>query len=165
MLSVKREFARLALGMFATSFQGYPLGFRFEGRAAAADRSADVIEITGEGDFIGHFFLDATTHLPVMVTWQAARSGSTPMQVVTKEPGGATRQQAAGKQPKESQERPASPSTVQNTLYFAEYRTVDAVKLPFRLTRASDGRTAEELTVERYRLNPKIGPREFEPPR
>src|SRR5262245_31220695 len=43
MLSAKDEFARLALGMFATSFQGAPLEITHAGTAEAPDGVADVL--------------------------------------------------------------------------------------------------------------------------
>jgi hypothetical protein len=57
----------------------------------------------------------------------------------------------------------AQASPVENRLYFADYRDVDGVKLPFRLRRAIGTETTEETTFDRYRLNAKIDPRKFEP--
>ena len=47
-------------------------------------------------------------------------------------------------------------------LYFADYRDVDGIKLPFRLRRAVGADTTEETTFDRFRLNTKIDPRRFE---
>jgi hypothetical protein len=47
-------------------------------------------------------------------------------------------------------------------LYFADYRDVDGLQLPFRIRRATGTETTEETTFDRYRLNPKIDPRRFE---
>jgi hypothetical protein len=49
---------------------------------------------------------------------------------------------------------PAQPSTV--TLYLGEYKKVDGVMLPHRLTQAVDGKTVEEWTIERARINPDV---------
>ena len=50
----------------------------------------------------------------------------------------------------------------ENRLYFADYRDVDGLKLPFRLRRAVGADTTEETTFDRFRINPKIDPRRFE---
>jgi hypothetical protein len=50
----------------------------------------------------------------------------------------------------------------ENRLFFADYRDVDGMKLPFRLRRAVGADTIEETTFDRYRLNAKIDPRRFE---
>ena len=41
--TVKQDFARLTLGMFAASFNGYPLTFIYVGKAEAPQGKADVI--------------------------------------------------------------------------------------------------------------------------
>lgn len=55
---------------------------------------------------------------------------------------------------------PAKP--VESRIYYADYREVDGIQLPFRLRRAVGGETVEETTIDRYRINPKIDPRRFE---
>jgi hypothetical protein len=49
---------------------------------------------------------------------------------------------------------PPQPSTV--TLYLGDYKKVDGVMLPHRLTQAVDGKTVEEWTIERARVNPAV---------
>ena len=70
-------------------------------------------------------------------------------------------------QPPAPQGRGAAPSgpaaaPPENRLYFADYRDVDGIKLPFRLRRATGANTTEETTFDRFRLNQKIDPRRFE---
>ena len=38
-------------------------------------------------------------------------------------------------------------------LFFADYRDVDGLKLPFRIRRAAGAETTEETTFDRYRIN------------
>ena len=49
---------------------------------------------------------------------------------------------------------PPTPSNV--TLYLGDYKNVDGVMLPHRLTQAVDGKTIEEWTIEKARINPPI---------
>jgi hypothetical protein len=49
---------------------------------------------------------------------------------------------------------PPAPSTV--TLYLADYKKVDGVLLPHRLTQAVDGKTVEEWTIEKVKVNPSV---------
>jgi hypothetical protein len=71
LLSNKKDFARLALGMFASSPAAYPLELTYAGEAESADGKAEMIDIKGEGDFAARLFVDAGTHLPLMLTWMA----------------------------------------------------------------------------------------------
>ena len=67
---VKQDFVRFALGMFATSFETYPLTFAFAAQAEAPQGKADVLDVTGAGGFKLRFLIHSETHLPIMVSWQ-----------------------------------------------------------------------------------------------
>jgi hypothetical protein len=47
-------------------------------------------------------------------------------------------------------------------LFFADFRDVDGLKLPFRIRRATGTETTEETTFDRYRINVRIDPRRFD---
>lgn len=70
LLSNRKEFARLALGIFAAAPVAFPLELTYAGQAEAGDGKADAIDVKGEGDFAARLFMDATTHLPLMLSWQ-----------------------------------------------------------------------------------------------
>ena len=134
-IGAKQEFARLALGMFASSFSSYPLNFTYVGQAEAPQGMADVLEATGPANLTMRFFVYRDTHLPVMVSWQGGSS--------------AARDAVPGQPP-------------ENRIYFADYREVDGLRLPFRLRRALGPDTIEETTFDRFRVNAKIDPKKFE---
>jgi len=69
LLNIKRDYARMILGMLATSPAAYPLTFAYGGVAESPDGKADVIDVKGEGDFAARLFVDAQTHLPLMLSW------------------------------------------------------------------------------------------------
>jgi len=73
--TVKQDFARLALGMFATSFSSYPLTYTYVGEAEAPQGKADVIDAKGPNNFTLRLFIHQQTHLPIMVSWQGAPAG------------------------------------------------------------------------------------------
>ena len=49
---------------------------------------------------------------------------------------------------------PPAPSNI--TLFLGDYKKVDGVMLPHRLTQAVDGKTVEEWTIEKARVNPNV---------
>ncbi len=49
---------------------------------------------------------------------------------------------------------PPAPSAV--SLYLGDYKRVDGVMLPHRLTQAVDGKTVEEWTIEKVKVNPSV---------
>lgn len=129
-VSVKQDFARLMLGMFASSYSSYPLAFTYIAQAEAPQGKADVLDVKGPANFAARLFINAQTHLPIMVSWEV------------RGPGG--------------------PTPVEHRLYFADYREVDGLQLPFRLRRAVGPDTTEETTFDRFRINARVDPRRFE---
>jgi len=179
MLQIKQDFVRLALGMFADSTAAYPLTFGYAAQAAAPQGTADVLDVRGEGDFALRLFINSQTRLPIMVSWQAPPAGvvvTTPGQPApaTIAPGAVVISAPAAPAASASQEekdayakevaglrQKAQATPVEYRLYYADYRDVDGVKLPFRLRRAIGADTTEETTFDRFRLNTKIDPRKF----
>lgn len=137
--AIKAEFTRLMLGAMAGS-PAVPLTFVHVGKAEAPQGKADVLDAKGEG-FTARLFISEDTHLPIMLTWQAA-----PARGRGGRGGGG--------------ETAAAPA--ENRLFFSDYRDVSGQQLPFRIRRAIGPDTVEETTVDRYRLNVKIDPQKFQ---
>jgi hypothetical protein len=180
LLSVKQEYARLALGLFANA-AAYSLTSSYVAVAEAPQGRADVLEVKGEGNFTARLFINSETRLPIMVSWTTP-----PTNVIVTVPGqpppatvapGAVVVAGPPAPPKDAPKEDmdkyakevlsiratAQATPVENRLYFADYRDVDGVKFPFRLRRAIGTETTEETTFDRFRVNAKIDPRKFEP--
>lgn len=140
-IAAKQDFARLMLGVFATSLSSVPLTFRYVGEAEAPQGHAHVIDAAGPASFLVRLFIAADTHLPIMITWQqpapaAARGSAT---------------------------QGAPPASVEHRLYFADFRAADGLMLPFRIRHAVAGETTEETTFDRFRINVHVDQKRFEP--
>ena len=178
--TVKQDYARLALGLFASP-GSYPLTFSYAALAEAPQGQADVLDGKGEGNFAVRFFINSKTRLPIMVSWttpptnvivtvpgQPAPRTVAPGAVVVAgppaPPAGAAKEEV-DKYTKDvlAIRAKAKATPVEHRLYFADYRDVDGVKLPFRLRRAIGAETTEETTFDRFRINTRIDPRKFEP--
>jgi hypothetical protein len=137
--AVRQDFARLAFGLFATSFASYPLSFTYIGRAEAPQGQADVLAATGPANFTMRVFLSRDSHLPLMVSWQM------PATVRGAAPAG---------QPVVNEE---------HRLYYADYRDTNGLHWPSRLRHAIGSDTIDETTVDRFRVNTAIDPKKFSP--
>jgi len=165
---LKQDFARLALGMFAASFPAYPLTFTYVGEAEAPQGKADVLDAKGPDNTTLRLFINSETHLPIMVSWTGPARPPAGTRGAPPPPGDA---RAGGPPPAPSGPPPAPsgpppaaprPAPPEFRLYFADYRDVDGVQLPFRLRRATGADTTEETTFDRFKLNAKIDPKKFE---
>lgn len=147
LIAARQDFARLMLGMFATSTAAFPLTYSYVGQAEAPQGKADAIEAKGPNNFTARLFIAGDTRLPVMLSWQApGPPGGPPGPGVKPMPG------PPGAAPKPMPEQ---------RLFFADYRDVDGLKLPFRIRRATGAETTEETTFDRYRINVRVDPRRF----
>ena len=213
--SVKQDFVRLTLGMFASSFSSYPLTFTYAGQAEAPQGTADVLDVKGPANFSARLFINSQTHLPIMISWQApagrgrgpgpggppgaapggppgaapAGRGAAPATPPGTTPPGTTPPAAAPPATAPPATAPAVPpgaaagappgaaagpargagpgaappsASLENRLYFADYRDVDGMQWPFRLRRATGPDTTEETTFDRFKVNTKIDPKKFE---
>src|SRR5258708_4686205 len=185
--TLKQDFARLTLGMFAASFSAYPLTFTYVAEAEAPQGKADVLDAKGPNNFTIRLFINKETHLPIMVSWTppapAGRGpGRGPAPAPPRAPGAAPAGRGAppaggppaatppvvpsppgerGAPPAGA--RPAPPGPVEDRLYFADYRDVDGMQFPFRLRRAGGAAPIQQTTFHRFKVNPKIDPRKFDP--
>jgi hypothetical protein len=145
--------------------------------AEAPEGRADVLEVKNETGASVRIFVDQQTHLPLMLQYTEVRPR---MMMQGRGPGGrggrgAGRGQGgaggnAGERgqrpdPEEVRRRmaqmpPPAPSNV--TLYLAEYKEVDGVMIPHRLTQAVEGKPIEEWTVEKVKVNPALDAAFFE---
>jgi hypothetical protein len=181
--SVKQDFARLTLGMFAQSFSSYPLTFTYVGQGEAPQGKADVIEAKGAPNFTVRLFVHSVTHLPIMISWTTP---ATPAQIIILTPGQArpanpppgarivdgpaVPADTASQEEKDKyvkavadlrREQMAKP--IDNWIFYMDYRNTEGPMLPYKIRRAVGSDTTEETTVDAYQINPKINPKKFEP--
>lgn len=179
--TIKQDFARLTLGMFASSFDAYPLTFSYFGEAEAPQGKADVLDVKGAGNFAARLLIYSDSHLPIMLSWQMPPTNV--VMLAAGQPKPATLQPGAvvvnlpappaadapqadkdkyTKDVADLRRKTMTEAKVEHRLYYADYRDNDGVRLPFRLRRAIGGDTIEETVFDRFNLNAKINPKKFE---
>jgi len=180
-VTIKQDFARLTLGMFAKSFDAYPLTFSYYSEAEAPQGKADVLDVKGPGNFVARLLVYSDSHLPIMLSWQTP-----PTNVVMLAPGQAkpaTLQPGAvvvtapappaadapqadkdkyTKDVADLRRKTMTETKIEHRLYYQDYRDNDGVQFPFRLRRAIGADTIEETIFDRFNLNAKINPKKFE---
>ncbi len=151
--------------------------------AEAPDGKADVLEVKNEGGASVRIFVDRQTHLPLMLQYQEVRPmmrfeggrggrggpgagagtpGASPEaggQVGVEGRGGRGREPGQTPDPEAIRRRreqagPPQPSTV--NLFLADFKKVDGVMIPHRLTQSIEGKPVEEWTLEKVKVNPSI---------
>jgi hypothetical protein len=183
-VSIKQDFVKLTLGMFATSFASYPLTFARAGQAEAPQGTADIVDVKGSGTFALKLFINSQTHLPIMVSWtmpatnvvlnapgQPAPGNLAPGTVVAQAPAPPSPTAAKDEQDKYARDllelrkkALAGAKPIEYRIYYSDYREVgNGLKFPFRLRRAIAGETVEETNFDEFKVNTRIDPRRFDP--
>jgi hypothetical protein len=136
------------------------------GTAQSPEGTADVLQVTPQDGVPMRLFLDTSTHMPLMITWEgggggrfgggggggrrgdgAAPAGAPPAGAPADGGGGQGARQGRGRGPQQP---------VTNKLHLTEYKTVNGIKLPHLITRSINGQTIEEMTVKGYKINPNF---------
>ena len=178
-IALKQDFVRFALGIFADSFATYPLTFAHAAIAEAPQGKADVLDVRGPDNFFVRLFVNSQTRLPIMVSWtlpptnvivtvpgQPAPPTVAPGAVVVVGPAAPVASASQAEKDAYAKEvlalrQKTQATPVEHRIYYADYRDVDGVQLPFRLRRAIGADTTEETTFDRFRLNTRIPAQKF----
>jgi hypothetical protein len=148
----RADMARFALALLLTAPPSMPLEFAYGGEAEADDGKADVVDAKGPGSFAARLFFDQKTHRPLMLSYR----GAAPRMVMRTQRGDGP-PPTAGVPPGEL----PPPQIVDIQLFLDDYRTIDGVLLPHRLSRSIDGKPSEEITFKTIRINPAFKPDAF----
>ncbi len=187
LLAAKKDFARMTVGMFGSSFEAFPLEFSYAGQADSPDGKAHVVAVKGADNFEARLFVDAKTNMPLMLTWSdreplvmtqnVSRGGGPGGGQTMQFGGGATTVTSGGRggQQMSEEERAkmmadaqarmreaeAARKVVEYRIYYSNFKAVNGVQLPHTLQRSIDGKPTEEITFEQIKINPKIDKQKF----
>lgn len=147
--------------------------------AESPDGTADVLDLKPESGAAMRLFVDQKTHLPLMLQYAEVRPrirvggpdgggrGGAADGGPGRAPGSDARAGRGDRRPdpdelRRRMEGMPPPAPVQVTLYLGDYKPVDGVMLPHRLTQSIEGAPAEEWTLEKIKVNAEIEPDLFE---
>jgi len=125
-----------------------------EAKAQADGKTAVVLDVKGPNDFAARLFLDQNSHQLLMLTYKAKAR----MQNIDRsQPGQTTQEEIAKKK-----EAEANAPEVEIRWVVSDYRNVNGLSLPHRLTKSASGQITEEIEIQKVKVNPSIKPDKFE---
>ena len=155
------QYAPITLALLLMPPPGCLLEYSYAEERPFQQAIAEVITITGPGAFKAELYLDQKTHLPLLLRLVVGAPGQ-PIGVMT--PAGTSREEAlrqleiakaqAAAKPPGQQER-------EKLILFEDYRAVDGVLFPHRITTQINGKLIEELSFTKFKLNQPIKPEKF----
>ncbi|MGH9936518.1 MAG: hypothetical protein ACREAM_09745 [Blastocatellia bacterium] len=155
--SVRSNFARLLIGWLLTTPASFPVEYRFAGEAEAPDGKADALDVKGPGGFAARLFLDQKTHRPLMLTYNAKK----PRVVRQTAAGGPRNREEMEKMAKEVEAEAAKQPDVEYRIHLSDYREVNGVSFPHKLTQSIENEVEEELEIKNVKINPQLKPEKF----
>ena len=177
----RAEVSRLLLALLLTTDS--PVAWI--GTAQSPEGTADVLEVKSSDGTATRLFLDSTTHLPLMMTWngggqRGGRGGQGGQGGFRGRGDGAAQGGAPQGAPQSGGAEPAAPAQAPQAgaavdaaqgrrgrgaggappatleMHLSDYKVVNGVKLPHLITRGTNGQTAEEWAIKSYRINPNF---------
>lgn len=128
-----------------------PLEFTYAGQAKiqSSGQTADVLDLNGPHNFAARLFIDQQTHQVLMLTYKINLPN-----------------RSADKQTQRPADAPAQAepevSKVEVRWIASDYRNVNGLTLPHRLTRSTGGQITEEIELQKVKVNPALKPDKFE---
>jgi hypothetical protein len=158
---LQAQYAPITLGLLLAPPPDFVLEYNYIGEKSFQQTVAEVITITGPGDFKADLYLDQKTLLPMLlrfVVGEVMRPAMVMMPHGTSQAEGMkaleiAKQQAAAKPPGQ-QER-------EKLILFENYRAVEGVLFPHKIKTQINGKLIEELIFTKIKVNQPIKPEKF----
>lgn len=154
---VRSDFARLLIGWLLTTPSSFPVEYSYAGEAESPDGKADALDVKGPGGFAARLFLDQKTHRPLMLTY----NGKKPRVITQTMTGPPKHPEDAEKRAKEMEAEAAKQPDVEYRINLDDYRDVNGISFPHKLTRSIENEVNEELEITKVKINPQLKPEKF----
>src|SRR5215475_15526791 len=154
---IRSDFARFSIGWLLNTPSSFPIEFSFAGEAESPDGKADVLDVKGPGGFAARLFLDQKTHRPLMLTF----NGRKPRIFTQTASGGHRSPEEIEKRAKEMEAEADKQPEVEHRIYLGDYREVNGVSIPHKMTRSIEDEVNEEMEIKNVKINPQLKPEKF----
>lgn len=154
-------FVYITLGLLLTPPPGLALEFNYVDEKPFRQGSAEVIAITGPGTFKAELYLDQKTHLPLLLC-HVIGAAARPAMAFT--PGGTSREEglrAVEIARQQAAAKPPGPQEREKLWLFEDYRAVDGVLFPHKISTQINGKLIEEILFAKFKVNQPIQPEKF----
>ena len=160
------EFTRYLLAILAMPPPSLAVEYKYAGESEVENTPAEVIDVTGPDHFAVRLFIDKQTHIPLLLSYR----GNKPriMTAFKTSMDKAAKTDDAVKQARETAEKklatePApKPEEVEFFVRLTEYKNVEGLSLPHKLTFLTENEVSEEFQISQYQLNPQFKPDKFQ---
>lgn len=158
------ELTRYLLAILLMPTSSLPLEYAYAGESDVDEAHAEAIDVKGPDNFAARLFFDKQTHMPLLLSYRGRKprimtSFARNMGAKSEEAIKTAREDA---EKKLAAERAAKPEEVDFFIRLTDYRKVNGLLLPHKLTFLTEAEVSEEFTVSIYQLNPHFKSDKFQ---
>lgn len=161
-LQSRRELARLSWLLLGRPDPVFPFDVRYLGPQQYDGRPAERLDAVAPDGYVMHLFVDAATHLPAAIEWEAEQ----PVVFTT---SSSTTIKMRGNEVVSRSEPAQGPSSMSGggaivtwRLIPSKFQSRDGVTWPRRIQVISGTAIDRELSFDRFRINPKLDVKKFD---
>jgi hypothetical protein len=161
--NARREFTRMATAMIGLSVID-PVDVSAAGQQTIEGKTTDALILRAADGYTAKLFVDSGTHLPWTISWMGTPGVTVTTSTVVAVPRG----QVPSRLPEPSfpgMPDPASLPPVEHRLFFDDYKTADGFTWPHQLTEKIGDRVYSTIKLGKYKINPKLDAKRFDPSR
>jgi hypothetical protein len=159
------ELSRYLLATLLMPAPSLAVQYTYAGETNVEDTTAEAIDVTGPDNFSVRLFFDKQTHLPLLLSYRGRKP-----RIVTsfaRAADGVKTEDAVKKAREEAEKKvaaevPAKPEEVDFFIRLTEYKKVNGVLLPHKLTFLTESEVSEQFDVAKYQLNPSFKADKFQ---
>lgn len=159
------EMSRYLLATLLMSAPSMAVQYTYAGETDVEDTKAEAIDVTGPENFIVRLYFDRATHLPLLLSYRGRKPR---MVTMTRSAGDGKAEDTAKKALAEAEKKAADaavqakPEEVDFFIRMTEYKKVNGVLLPHKLTFLTETEVSEQFDVAKYQLNPSFKDDKFQ---
>lgn len=161
-LGAKQELTFISLGWMLQGVPSFPLEYSYQGRFPSASGELNMINVHGPENFLISLLLDQKTNLPIALAWTFEEVRR---QLVIVEYMGFSRKvwmEIGQRVQKERLARTKPRQRYELQLKLSDYRRVEGVLWPHRLTTTINNEITEDFMIDNLEINRPINPKRFE---
>jgi hypothetical protein len=161
------EFSRYLLAILLAPPPSLTVEYKYAGESDVEDAHADVIDVTGPDQLACRLFFDKQTHLPLLLSYRGIKPRIMTMTAFNRPADKSEKQGDAVKRAQQEAEKqlaaePAKREEVDFFIRLTEYKKVEGLSLPHKLTFLTESEVSEEFQISKYQLNPQFKADKFQ---
>lgn len=154
---IRNEALKTSLGFLLSAPSSLQTSFTYAGEAESPDGKADVLDAKAAVGPSLRLYFDQKTHRLLMLTYKGKR----PRMMTRTMSDGPPSEEELQKRIKEAEAEAAKQPDVEYQTRFSDYKEVNGVWLPHKISKGIESETNEEATITKVKINPAIKPEKF----